>query len=129
QERGLESELSEEEEREIERLQEQAEPARQRLERARKDEIERIRAIVAPYEERANIYLGGTQVLAYQLIEIINRDLVVFGAAIAGVVFFLLLLIFRELRWALIPALCCALSVLPTMGLLGLLDLKATVIS
>lgn len=129
QQRALRGELSDGDARELERLQDEAEPARKRVNSAREEEIERIRAIVAPFEERANIYLGGAQVLAYQLIEIINRDLVVFGAAIGVVICVVLLIVFRQLRWVAIPALCCAFSVLPTMGLLGLLELKATVIS
>jgi predicted RND superfamily exporter protein len=37
--------------------------------------------------------------------------------------------IFRQFRWVLIPIICCAVSVVWTIGLFGLLDLRTTVIS
>lgn len=129
QQESLRGELSDAQDEELERLQRQARPIERRLDEIRASEIETLRGIVAGYEDDADIYLGGLHVLGYQLIHIIRHDLVVFGGAIAAAIGLILFLLFRKLRWVVIPALCCACSLLSTMGLLGLLGLEVTVIS
>ncbi len=108
---------------------EEREPIEQTLEQTRINEIDQLRALAADHANEANIRLGGVHVIAYQLIEIISNDLIVFGAAIALMICLVLLILFRSLRWVLIPVVCCLCSVLPTMGLLALFGMKATVIS
>ena len=125
----LDGELSAAEDKQLARLKERAEPLEKRLDDIRTAEIEAIRAILAEYEDEAEIYVGGLHVLGYQLIRIIKNDLVVFGGAIAAMICLILFLLFRKGRWVVIPVLCCLCSVLSTMGLFGLLGLKATVIS
>lgn len=122
-------ELSESEQSELERLETQREPLLQELSQQRQQEVEAIREILAPYQDRAQLHMGGVHVLAYQLIDIISSDLVIFGTAIAAMICLLLFILFRSFRWVTIPVLCCICSVLPTMGLFALLDIKATVIS
>ena len=121
--------LSSAQEQELERLETQIAPLRQALNRSRGEEIEQIRGFVTQYEDNATIHMGGVHVLADQLIEIISNDLVVFGIAIAIGICLMLLVLFRALRWVCIPILCCLSSILSTMGLFALLDIKATVIS
>lgn len=127
--KSLENGLTDEEQAVLEQLQAQAEPLEERLRETRTAEIEAIRGIVADYEDDANIYLGGGHVLAYQLIQIIRADLIVFGTAIAAMIAVLLLALFRRIKWVFIPLLACAVSVLATMGLFGWLGFKVTVIS
>lgn len=114
---------------ELDRLLRQARPLERRLDEIRASEIEAIRGIVAGYEDDADLYLGGPHVLGYELIRIVRHDLVVFGSAIALAIGLILFLLFRRMRWVVIPALCCACSLLATMGLLALLGLRVTVIS
>jgi predicted RND superfamily exporter protein len=122
-------ELDESQRAELASLESQREPLLQSLSRQRQQEVEAIRSILEPYQARAQLHMGGVHVLSYQLIDIISQDLVVFGSAIAGMIVVLLFVLFRSFRWVLIPVLCCVCSVLPTMGLFALLDMKATVIS
>ncbi len=116
-------------ERELADLRAEAEPLQKALDRKRIEEIGEIREIISGYEDRAEVYLGGAHVLGFQLIQIIQRDLVVFGSAIGLMICLVLFIVFRHLRWVVIPVVCCACSVLTTMGLLAMLGLKATVIS
>jgi predicted RND superfamily exporter protein len=129
QEKALQRELTEEEHQQIEKLQQQAAPIEQELSETRNREIQAIREILAPYEDEADVYLGGVHVLAFQLIQIIKNDLLVFGGIIAAVICLVLLVLFRKIRWVLVPVLCCFFSVLLTVGLFGMLGLKTTVIS
>lgn len=110
-------------------LQREIEPLQRELDNVRAAEIQEIRGIVAPFTKDADIYMGGVHVLAYQLIEIIKNDLIVFGSAIAVMICLVLLVLFRRFRWVFIPVVCCSCSLLSTLGLFGLLNLKATVIS
>ncbi|HEX5765847.1 MAG TPA: MMPL family transporter, partial [Woeseiaceae bacterium] len=126
---GLNRTLQEDEEAELERLRLSADPLEKELTETRNQEVQAIRGIASKYEDNANIYLGGVHVLGYQLVQIIRNDLVVFGAAIAALVALLLLVLFRELRAVVIAFACCLVSITCTIGLFGLLGLKATVIS
>lgn len=126
---SLRRELTRGEREELAELKRRAEPLDQRLDKVRAAELESIRGMTAEFEDEADIYLGGIHALAHQLIRIITNDLLVFGAAIGAMICLVLFLLFRRLRWVLIPAVCCACSVLSTIGLFGLLGLKATVIS
>jgi hypothetical protein len=129
QRKSLQGELSAGEKRELSQLKERAEPIEQRLDNIRTAEIETIRRIVAEYDGNAEIYLGGLHVLGYQLIRIIKNDLIIFGGTIAAMICLVLFLLFRKVRWVIIPVICCCCSVLSTVGLFGLLGFKTTVIS
>jgi uncharacterized protein len=127
--RGLDETLHEEEEAELERLRLAADPLEKELTETRNQEVQAIRGIASKYEDDADIYLGGVHVLGYQLVQIIRNDLIVFGGAIAALVALLLLVLFRELRAVIVAFACCLASIACTIGLFGLLGLKATVIS
>lgn len=110
-------------------LEDEIAPLERELAATRVEEVEAIRRIVAEYDDAADIYVGGVHVLGYQLIDIVERDLKVFGSAVAVLVAALMLLLFRDWRWLVVAFLCCASSLVATLGLFALLDLKATVIS
>ncbi len=125
----LEGELSKQDQQTLEALTQQAQPLVAKLDKQRQQEIEQIYRIIEPYEQDANLYLGGAHVLGFQLINIIQNDLVIFGGAIFIVICLLLLAFFRQWQWVFIPLFCCLLSVVMTVGLFGLFDMKTTVIS
>lgn len=129
QKESLERQLTDEERAEIEALREQVAPLERALNETRNREIETIQGFLSEYRDDAQLYLGGAHVLSYQLIQIIRSDLLMFGGIIAAVICLVLLLLFRHLRWVMLPVICCGASVLLTVGLFGLLDIKTTVIS
>ncbi|MBU1043079.1 MAG: MMPL family transporter [Candidatus Omnitrophica bacterium] len=110
-------------------LKAEAQPIEQEIDKQRKEEVRRMREILSAYSEQAETYLGGVHVLGFQLIDIIRNDLVIFGGVISVIICLLLLVLFRRLRWVIIPVLCCACSLVCTIGLFGLLGFKATIIS
>ena len=121
--------LSEDDAERLELLKEQADPLVRELNQTREAEIEAIRDIIAEFDNDATIHMGGVHVLADQLIQIITSDLVVFGTAIGIGICLMLSVLFRAWRWVLIPVICCVCSVVATMGLFAMLDIRATVIS
>ncbi len=129
QEKRLDSPLNNEEQAKLKHLKAQAEPFENALRDSRNKEVEQLREIIEKYRGDADLYLGGVHVLGYQLINIIQHDLKVFGAAIGLLICVLIYAIFRRLSWVLITVLCCASNLFITVGAFGLLGLKATVIS
>lgn len=110
-------------------LKKQQQKLNKQLEQTRINEIEKIRTILAPYKKVGSFYLGGNNLLSYELIQIIQSDLVLFGSLIFIVIIMLLWFLFRQLSWVLLPIVCCATSVVMTVGLLAALNFKVTVIS
>ncbi len=91
--------------------------------------IAAIRTIMDKYRQEAELFLGGISMIADDLISFIKSDLRIFGF---GVLFFLIVtlaIIFKKIRWILLPMLCCALSAISMIGLLGLFGWEVTVIS
>ncbi|MGD9230660.1 MAG: MMPL family transporter [Desulfobacterales bacterium] len=114
---------------EFRKVTEQFRKHRDKIREIRHHDIIEIRSIMDKYREDAQLFLGGVNMIADDLISFIKNDLKVFGL---GVLFFLILtlgIIFRKIRWIFLPVLCCAFSAIAMMGLLGLFDWEVTVIS
>jgi len=121
--------LSAEEAVEFKRVKEQFQRHRDEMRRIWHQDIAMIRAIMNDYRQDGKLFLGGVIMIADDMIAFIKNDLKVFGL---GVLFFLIVtlkLIFRKLRWIVLPMLCCAFSAISMMGLLGMFGWEVTVIS
>ena len=91
--------------------------------------ITEIRDVISKYGENAKIHLGGIPMIADDMMSYIKSDIVVFGIGVFIFIIFTLWLIFRDLKWVIMPLLGCATSVIIMIGLLGLIGWKVTVIS
>ena len=91
--------------------------------------ISKVRAIADIYRGEAKIFLGGASMVADDLITFIRSDLQVFGSAVFVFLMLTLWVIFRQLRWILLPLITCSFSVVTTSGFLGLFGWEVTVIS
>ena len=88
-----------------------------------------VRAIADRYRDHARIFVGGVPMIAADMVDFVRSDLVVFGSAIIVVMLFVLAVVFRRVRWTLIPLLTCSVTVTFMLGLLAALDWRMTVIS
>jgi len=88
-----------------------------------------VRSIAADYSEHANLFVGGLPMISADMISFIDSDLRLFGSAILGIMLFVLAIIFRRIRWLIIPMTACISTVVVMLGLLGALDWRMTVIS
>ena len=95
----------------------------------RHQDIEEIRSIIRPYKKHAVVHLGGVPMVADDMITFIKNDLVVFGFGVLIFIVATLTIIFREIRWVILPLLSCFFAVLIMIGMLGFLNWKVTVIS
>ena len=91
--------------------------------------VESVRQIADRYRSHASIFVGGVPMIAADMVSFIASDLVIFGSAILGIMLLILALIFRRVRWVVIPLVTCSATVVVMLGLLGALDWRMTVIS
>ena len=91
--------------------------------------ITEIRDVINKYGENAKIHLGGIPMIADDMMGYIKNDILVFGIGVFVFIIFTLWLIFRNIKWVILPLLGCATSVIIMIGLLGLIGWKVTVIS
>ena len=91
--------------------------------------IKAIRAIMTAYRSQADLFLGGISMIADDMITFIKSDLKMFGLGVFALLVGMLGLIFKKIRWVVLPMLCCFLSVIAMMGLLGTFGWEVTVIS
>lgn len=91
--------------------------------------VESVRDISDGYREHANLFVGGIPMIAADMVRFVRSDLVFFGSAILGVMVVILALIFRRVRWVVIPLATCTVTVTMMLGLLAFLDWRMTVIS
>ena len=90
-----------------------------------------IRAIKKEFEKTndAKLHLGGASMVADDMVEFVKTDLSTFGYVIVGLLIFVLYVLFREIRWVIIPLFICTISIVITSGFLGLFSWEITVIS
>ncbi len=92
-------------------------------------DIKAVREIINRQREQATLHLGGIPMITTDMIEFIRHDLEVFGLGVLGFLIIILSLFFRQLRWVLLPLVCCAVTATFMFGFLGLAGWRITVIS
>jgi len=99
--------------------------------RATKEQIRvaEIREKMAPFKEHAEIFIGGLSMITADMVDFIKRDLNVFGVGIVLFIILTLAVIFRQIRWVLLPLATCILCVEIILGYLGWIDWRMTVVS
>lgn len=93
------------------------------------ERVEAVREVVAKYQDRAQIFVGGVTMITADMITFIKSDLVVFGIAVVVFMIVILAFIFKSLRFVVIPMLTCLTAVLMMLGYVSWLDWRLTVIS
>ena len=91
--------------------------------------INEIRDVIKKYTVNADVHLGGLPMITDDMMSFIKSDIVVFGIGVFIFIIITLWLIFKKIKWVVIPLLGCAFSVGAMVGILGLIGWKVTVIS
>ncbi len=124
-----ESGLTDEAKLELERVTAAYDAAKDRYDVAMHETIKEIRAVMDRYRGEGDLYLGGVPMIADDMITFVKNDLVVFGSCIVVFLVAMLFLIFRQVRWVVLPLGACLLAVWFMIGLLGFTGWRVTVIS
>lgn len=88
-----------------------------------------VRAIMDSYRDDADLFLGGVSMIADDMISFVKYDLKTYGTTVLVLIMVVLWIVFRQLRWIIIPVLISTLSVIATSGFLGMFGWEVTVIS
>jgi len=91
--------------------------------------ISHVRATLAEYESHAQIHLGGVPMIVADMMNFIRHDLATFGVAVLLILSAILVLVFRQLRWLLLPLLTASAVTIVTVGFLGMTGWPVTVVS
>lgn len=91
--------------------------------------IENVRAALKPYKGEGDLFLGGVMMIADDMISFVKNDIAIYGIAILIVMIVILWVIFREIRFVVIPILVSISAVVITTGINALIGLEITVIS
>ncbi len=102
---------------------------RDRLLERQQNDIAAVREIIERHDQFALIHLGGLPMIVSDMIDYIRSDIAVFGTGILLFLVVLLSVIFGRPRWVIVSLLCCLVSVLMIVGILGLLEWRVTVVS
>jgi hypothetical protein len=100
-----------------------------RLDKEKHSDIAAVRRIMDGYRQDAELFLGGVSMITDDMVTFIRNDIKIFGIGLLIFLIIALGVIFKKVRWVIIPILCCALSVLSMIGLLGIFGWEVTVIS
>lgn len=95
----------------------------------RSRDIADIRGLIKPYNDKARVLLGGVPMIADDMLSFIRSDIGVFGIGVFLFIITTLFIIFRQVRWVVLPLVCCAYTVTMMVGILGFVQWKVTVIS
>ena len=91
--------------------------------------LEAIKAAIAKFNANDELFLGGANMIADDMIGFIKSDLLVYGLSVLALLSFSLWLFFRQLRWIILPMFICAVSAIFTTGIFGMFGWEVTVIS
>lgn len=93
------------------------------------ENILQIRNIMDNYKEFGTLHLGGVAMITDDMVTYIQNDLLIFGTGVLLFLVAMLTIIFRRLRWVILPLLSCIYAGVLMIGLLGFIGWDVTVIS
>ncbi|MEE2716157.1 MAG: MMPL family transporter [SAR324 cluster bacterium] len=121
--------LSAEEQAQYEQVKADFKAHRDKMRAIESENVAQVRALLDQYRGNSELFLGGLAMIADDLVTFIKSDLQIFGLGVLIFLIITLSVIFRQLRWVLLPVLTCSFSVIATTGLLGMFGWEVTVIS
>lgn len=96
----------------------------------RRDElIDSVRYLLQDYKSYGSVYLGGTAMIASDMISFIESDLLYFGLGVLTMFILTLGIVFRKVRWVALPLGCSFLVAFFAVGFFGWMDWRVTVVS
>ena len=91
--------------------------------------VEEIRDILKNYSYFGELFLGGAAMITVDTINFISQDLITFGLAVFLIFILVLGVIFKQFRWVAIPLSAALFSSIISIGIIGWLEWKVTVVS
>ena len=96
---------------------------------ARDKLVREVRQVLKNSSDYGSLYLGGTAMIASDMMSFVKSDLNYFGVGVFLLFVLTLGMVFRNLRWVALPLACSGLVGLLVIGFLGFVDWRVTVVS
>ncbi len=93
------------------------------------ERIEAIRKVMSVHRDDARMFLGGASMVVVDALSFIKNDLSKFSIGVALFMIIMLAIFFRQLRWIVVPMICCGISTLVMVGFMGFQDWRVNPIS
>ena len=91
--------------------------------------INEIREITNNHNNKYQYFLGGIDMISNDTIDFVKSDIIVFSLAVLFLIIIILLFIYRDIKWVVIPLLSTICSVILMFGYLGIMKWEITAIS
>jgi len=91
--------------------------------------IDNVRAVIKTYHSEGTLFLGGVMMIADDMISFVKSDIATYGIAILVIMILVLWVIFRQVRFVVLPIIVAFVAVIITTGINALVGLEVTVIS
>ncbi len=91
--------------------------------------IIKIRSIMHEHSDEAEMFLGGINMIADDMVTFVKNDLKSYGIIVLLLLITVLWIVFRQLQWVFIPVFILTASLISSIGLLGFFGWEVTVIS
>ena len=78
--------------------------------------VAKVREVVSRYKTDAQIFVGGLTMITADMVDYIRSDLMIFGTASFLFMVLILAVLFRNLRYVLIPIASCVMSLVMMLG-------------
>ncbi|MFW5930133.1 MAG: efflux RND transporter permease subunit [Desulfosalsimonas sp.] len=121
--------LTGEEKKERDKVAAKLEKIWSRMEKQRAGIIAGIRSVMKKHDSDAELFLGGISMIANDLMRFIKNDLKIYGIGVTIVLAMVLWIIFRRMRWVILPLLSCTFAAAAMAGLMGMFGWRVTVVS
>ena len=91
--------------------------------------IHEIRNIINNHNNKYQYFLGGIDMIANDTIDFVKNDIIIFSFAVLFLIIIILLTIYKDIKWVIIPLLSTTYSVILMCGFLGIMKWDITAIS
>lgn len=91
--------------------------------------VQNIRNVLDQHRNHATIFLGGVPMIAADMIAFIESDLVIFASSIILFIIVMMAVIFRRVRWVILPLTTCLATTVGMLGYIAWTEWQLTVIS
>lgn len=92
-------------------------------------QIKQIREILAKYNSQNELFLGGLNMISDDIVNFVKSDLATYGVATLMLLMLCLWIFFRQIRFVILPALICFVSVIFATGIFGFFEFEITIVS
>ena len=91
--------------------------------------IKDIRRVLLKQNNNFEYFLGGIDMIANDTINFIKKDIVLFSFAVLSLLIIILLIIYKNIKWVLIPLITTIYTVITMTGFIGIMNWEITAIS